>query len=165
MKPRPARVGGWETQKSNPHVTSHPPAAVAHHPQSCKVCSFFVLAPLPPSLSERQSKPRCLCCFDFAIRPPGTQTRGPRWNTKWFNQTKKKKKNGRCLRGRQAAASWSPRWVPAPRGVQDREVVLFSSRSAVLILKDSRLLLPSQPGVGCLPAVIHPHQPGVSRCI
>lgn len=59
---------------------------------------------------------------------------------------------------RQAAASWSPRWVPAPRGVQDREVVLFSSRSAVLILKDSRLLLPSQPGVGCLPAVIHLHQ-------
>lgn len=94
VKPRPARVGGWETQKSNPHVTYHPPAAVAHHPHpSCKVCSFFVCWPLSPlSLSERQSKPRCLSRFDFAIRPPGTQTRGPRWNTKWFNQTKKKKK-------------------------------------------------------------------------
>lgn len=41
---------------------------------------------------------------------------------------------------------------PRAAGVQGRSVVLLSSRSAVLILKDSRLLLPSQPGVGCLPA-------------
>lgn len=59
-----------------------------------------------------------------------------------------------------------PPMGPRAAGVQGRSVVLLSSRSAVLILKDSRLLLPSQPGVGCLPAVIHPHQQRrKSRCI
>lgn len=55
---------------------------------------------------------------------------------------------------------------PRAAGVQGRSVVLFSSRSAVLILKDSRLLLPSQPGVG-VPACCDPPSSAEkkSRCI
>lgn len=124
-----------------------------HHPQLPWripvrfVLSLCVLAPSPPLSRKGNLNHVVSLVLTLPSVPLGVQTRGLRWNTKIFNQTKK---NDKCL-GVEAGGSHRGAPDGSPRrGGPGPECLSSSSAPAqrCSILKDSRLLLPSQPGVG-----------------
>lgn len=130
MKPRP--VDGWETQKTKSSCYQTPAAVAAPISQS-----LFLICGCPSRKGTRKGN------FDHVVSCLTLPSLGSdawrRWNTTMFDKTQKSVSVGRR---QHRGPPMGSRATKGPRAGQGVKSSSSAPRSAMLILKDPRLLLP-----------------------